>query len=265
MKFGFLLAVLLVPRLASAEAWTPPKDPDPMKILQEVTADTQAKRYEESLAKLEWFYEHALEYQPSLAGVRLSFAIANWGQLGQAYPPALVKLREIRDAAKERVTPEEGRKIAFEDFQELASINRELGDEEQTVDAFRAIDATDADAAKRVFAVAEPALIRARDYELCGKYIDADESLEQILRSYNMADKLAKNPKIGESYLKYANKKFLNDSATLVALLVINDRTAEAEQVADELKKVEGDGKLHAKLNAALEKAIQGVVPKPWP
>ncbi|BBO33556.1 hypothetical protein [Lacipirellula parvula] len=265
MKFGFLLAVLLLSRLASAEAWTPPKDPDPMQILQEVDVDTQAKRYEESLAKLEWFYEHALEYQPSLTGVRLSFALSNWGKLGQSYPPALVKLREVRDAAKQRITPEEGRKIAFEDFQEFTSINRELGDEEQTVDAFRAIDATDTDAAQRVFALAEPALIRAKDYELCGKYIDADESLEQILNSYKMAEKLAKNPKIGDSYIKYANKKFLNDSATLVALLVVNDRTAEAEEVMHELKKVEGDGKLHAKLTKELDTAIQGVVPKPWP
>jgi hypothetical protein len=265
MKFGFLLAVLLIPRLAMAEAWTPPKDPDPHKILQEANADAQARRYEESLAKHVWYHEHALEYQPSQAGVRLSFALSGWGKLGEAYPPALVKLREIRDAAQKRVTPAEGRKIAFEDFQEFASINRELGDEEQTVAAFQAIDAAGDDGAQRVFAVAEPALIRAKKYELCGKYIDADESLERILRSYEMADKLAKKPKIGESYLKYANKKFLNESATLVALLVVNDRTAEAEEVMHELKKVEGDGKLHAKLTAELKKAIQGVVPKPWP
>jgi len=265
MKFGFLLAVLLIPQWARADAWTPPKDPDPQKILQEAGADEQANRYEEALAKYVWFYEHALEYQPSLTGVRLSFALSGWGKLGQEYPPALIKLREVRDAAKERITPEEGRKISFEDFHEFASINRELGDEEQTVAAFRAIDAAEDDGAQRVFAVAEPSLIRAKDYELCGKYIDADESLERILRGYEMAGKLAKKPKIGSSYLKYANKKFLNDSATLVALLVVNDRTAEAEEVMHELKKVDGDSKFHAKLTAELEKAIEGVVPKPWP
>ena len=265
MKFLLLVAVMLVPGMAWAEAWTPPADPDPQKILQEADADVQAKRYEDALAKYVWFNEHALEYQPSLTGVRLSFALMSWLKLGEVYPPALVKLREVRDAAKDRVTPQEGRRIAFEDFQEFVSINKYLGDEKQTVEAFRAIDAADPDEAPRLFALAEPALIRAKDYELCGKYIDADESLERILDSYKMADKLASNPKIGERYKKYANKKFLNDATTLVALLVVNDRTAEAEEVMHELKKVDGDSKFHAKLTAELETAIQGVVPKPWP
>lgn len=265
MKVLLLVAVMLVPGVAWAEAWTPPADPDPQKILQEADADAQAKRYEDALAKHVWFHEHALEYQPSLTGVRLSFALSSWLKLGEEYPPALVKLREIRDAAKERVTPTKGRKIAFDDFHDFESINKSLGDEKQTVEAFQAIDAADADEAPRLFPLAEPALIRAKDYKLCGKYIDADESLERILDSYNMADKLASNPKIGERYLKYANKKFLNDSATLVALLVVNDRKAEAEEVMHELKKAKGDSKLHAKLAAALETAIEGVVPKPWP
>ena len=265
MKFLLLVAVMLVPGVAWAEGWTPPADPDPQKILKEASADEQAKRYEDALAKHVWYHEHALEYQPSQAGVRLSFALVSWFKLGEAYPPALVKLREVRDAAKVRVTPQEGRKIKFEDFQEFVSINKYLDDEKQTVDAFRAIDAADADEAPRLFALAEPALIRAKDYKLCGKYIDADESLERILRSFKEADKLAANPKIGETYMRFANKKFLNASATLVALLVVNDRTAEAEEVSHELKKVKGDAKFHAKLNAELEKAIQGVVPKPWP
>ena len=265
MKFLLLIAVLLVPEAAWAEAWTPPADPDPQKIMREAEADARAKRYEEALAKHVWFHEHALEYRPSLSGVRLSFALSDWLELGESYPPALVKLREIRDELKERVTPQEDRKIAFDDFHDFASINKYLGDEKLTVAAFRAIDAADADEAPRLFGLAEPALIRAKDYTLCGKYIDADESLEQILRSFKQADKLAANPKIGEMYLKYANKKFLNDSATLVALLVVNDRKSEAEEVMHELKKVEGDSKFHAKLTAELEKAIQGVVPKPWP
>lgn len=265
MKRLLLAVVMLVPGVSWAEAWTPPPNPDPQKILQEADADAQAKRYEDALAKHVWFNEHALEYQPSLTGVRLSFALSSWLKLGESYPPALVKLREVRDAAKDRITPQEGRRIAFEDFQEFVSINKYLSDEKQTVEAFRAIDAADPDDASRLFALAEPALIRAKDYELCGKYIDADESLEQILDSYQRADKLASNPKIGERYKKYADKEFLSEATTLVALLVVNDRTAEAEEVMHELKKVDGDSKFHAKLTAGLEKAIQGVVPKPWP
>src|SRR5690349_21544262 len=110
MKFLLLVVVLLVPGAAFAEGWTPPADPDPQQILNEARDDARAKHYEEALEKYVWFHEHALEYRPSMSGVRLSFALSDWVKLGESYPPALVKLREIRDAVKKRVTPEEGRK-----------------------------------------------------------------------------------------------------------------------------------------------------------
>ena len=69
----------------------------------------------------------------------------------------------------------------------------------------------------------------------------------------------------GNRLPEFAKKNFVNDAATLVALLVVNDREAEAETVVHEVKKETGDAAFHAKLAAELEKAMKGTVPKPWP
>jgi hypothetical protein len=77
--------------------WAPPANPDPHKILDEAQDDARAGRYADALAKHVWFHENALKYEPSLAGVRLSFALGYWVAFGNSYPPALQKLKSIRD------------------------------------------------------------------------------------------------------------------------------------------------------------------------
>lgn len=55
-------------------------------------------RYEEALREHIWFHDHALAKQPSLYGVRLSYALADWVDFGKVYPPALAALQAVRDA-----------------------------------------------------------------------------------------------------------------------------------------------------------------------
>ncbi len=79
-----------------AADYTPPVNPDPQKILQEAQADTSAGRYKDALAKHVWFQENALKYQPSMVGVRSSFALMYFGELAQKHPPAMEKLKSMR-------------------------------------------------------------------------------------------------------------------------------------------------------------------------
>src|SRR6185436_13019993 len=81
--------------------WTPTVKPgelpDPGAILNEAKQLMQAEKYEEALQRHIWYHNHALEIKPSLSGVRLSFALANWVELGRRYPRAKQALVEIRD------------------------------------------------------------------------------------------------------------------------------------------------------------------------
>ncbi|HTD86247.1 MAG TPA: serine/threonine-protein kinase, partial [Candidatus Binatia bacterium] len=86
---------------ASKELWSPSlgpgEKPQPSKILDEAKEQRQHGEYEQALQRHIWYHNHALEFEPSLTGVRLSFALAEWIELGRRYPRARRALIEIRD------------------------------------------------------------------------------------------------------------------------------------------------------------------------
>lgn len=260
LTLALAIPVLVVSGCAQKvdDEWKPPKNPDPEKILDEAQADARAKRYEDALAKHVWFHRNALKHERALAGVRLSFALSDWHELGKAYPPALVKLKEIRDEAAKNVT---NGKDVRDSFLDLASINRTVGEESRTKEIFVLLDAQNADAAKEVFDIAQRALINTKEYKLCGKYIDSKRSFPRIIEHFRMDKRLAKNPRFGAEHLEFANKKFTNNAATLIALLAVNGRKAEAEEIAGDAKKEWNNASFHAEI----DKALQGKIPKPWP
>ena len=253
-----MVCVMAVP--ASAE-WTPPEKPDPQAILQEAQADADAKRYADALAKHVWFHEHALEHQPSMSGVRLSFALGSWVRLGDRYPAALEKLEAVRDAAADAVLESKLRKTN-ELFYDFAAINRELEEEARTTELFVELDKDYPEKAEKVFSTALPALLKAKDYKLCGKYLSPKTSIEQYTRMFHDHEKMAKDPRFANSDLRdFGHKKFTNDVTILVALLVVNERQPEAGEVADRAKKEWAD----VEFQAAVDKALTGEMPKPWP
>jgi hypothetical protein len=236
--------------------WTAPDHPDPSAILSEAREDARAGRYEVALAKHEWIQRDSLARQPSFAGVRASFALSAWVELGGSYPPALDSLRRFRDQALGIVI--EGRGVHPE-FHDFVAINHYLGEEERTRDAFVALDRDRPDVAAKVYELAEPALIEAKDYAVCGRYLKPERrwAVTVQLRSLNR-----KRPEYAESHLKdFDEKSFTYRSAVVIALLVLNDRGAEARRMADLARAEWDDPSFHSTIAAALE----GTLPPRFP
>ncbi len=257
MKPTFSALLVLTASIAYAD-WTPPEKPDPKQVLQQAQADTAARRYKDALAKHVWYHQNALTYEPSLKGVRLSYALSDWGKLGERYPPALKKLKSIRDENTEEIRDGKG---SLELFHDISQINRTLKEDVKTKDLFIWLDSNRPDLAKDVYDFAQPALIKAKEYRVCGGYIiDPDKSYERILQHYQMmkqsADALG-NKQVTE----IANKLFANGTATLVALLVINDRKEDADRIATQAANEWND---HQFLKQ-LKEARKGKVPAPGP
>jgi len=248
-----LLVAIVVSSVAADGPWLPPENPDPSAILKEAQADTRTGNYEQALAKHVWYHENALTYQPAQSGVRLSFALMYWKQLADAYPAALFKLMEIREKAIFDVLGGANARAAF---QELTAINRTLKEEQRTVETFVSLHEKNASAAKQVYPLAQPALIKAKEYKLCGSYVDPDQ-FRITTATYQATKRMAKDAKLGD----FANNKFSNDATTLVALLVVNDRTSEAAKVAAAAKQEWDDKGFHK----AIDEALKGKVPDPWP
>jgi hypothetical protein len=237
------LSVLLSLAAVFAHAgWTPPAHPDAQKILDEAEADTSAGRYDNALAKHLWFHENALKLDPALSGVRLSFAISDWEKLGAVYPPALEKLKAIRDEAGKAVRESVEYRQAFIDFE---SFNRDwIGDvneDNKTKELFIWLDANKPNVATNVYDVAQRVLVAAKEFHLCGKYINPDSSYQRILLRYreNMHGDSDEPNLFRRRYQQnYDKNRFEGDVYTLVALLVLNERKADADRIATEATKV---------------------------
>lgn len=254
---------LCLPVVVFADDWTPPENPDLSAILQEAKKDASDGNYELALAKQIWFHENAVRLQPSMSAVRRSFALSNWLELGENFPPALKKMREVRDETEEKIRDEDRVRVRFSDFHDFVALNATLRQEERTAETFKWLHESDPEDAKRVYHIAEASLIKQKDYELCGQYIEPEKDAKQIGESYISGLESAK--RFGQHHLDFVERKIVNDAAILVGLLVINDRAEEAKEIATELEGYVRDDNLSKKLKRALENSLKGIVPKPWP
>ena len=146
--------------------------------------------YKGSLAKHVWFHDNALKVSPSYYGVRLSFALSNWIELGNKYPNALEKLKSIRDEKTSRLLAGEMNRELFHDVE---SINAHLGEVASTVQLFKRIEAVNPRFASEVFDVADEALLQAGEHGLAKKYLgDPKKRLDAAKRNFNEGMAFAK-------------------------------------------------------------------------
>jgi hypothetical protein len=239
--------------------WTPPTDPDASKIYEELAEDRRAQRYEDALSKTLWFYEHALEHEPAMSGVRRSFALAEWINLGETYPPAMAALCAARDAAEDNVRS--GLNVSHY-LSDAVALNRVLEEQTRDVALFKWLDTLHPDLARANFALYFPSMVEAREYALCSKYMDA----EQLLRSAaglfaTVKEQAATMPACAEVILGFSADRFRAEAATIVAVLALADRHDDAQRLAIVARLTLDD----CEMDALLTHARNGEMPKSWP
>jgi len=257
-----LLCLISLPACSTVwqepEIWQPPENPNPEEILNSIHEDVLAERYQTALAKHVWFFENALQYKPELYGVRLLSALREWAELAKIYPPALVKLKEARDKALNQVY--EGEDL-WPAFQDLTSLNHHLDEDMLTKDTFLLLHHQNPTAAKTVFVLAQPALVKAGEYKVCGQYLEPENFYQNILEIRHAELRMSQNPQTIPNIMKFSDKRFTSDVGILVALLVINNRADEANTIANQARQ-EWD---NADFHKALDSALTGKVPPLWP
>lgn len=140
---------------------------DPRARLQRGLESAAAGRYEDALRDYIWFHENALEHEPSLYGVRLSFALWYWIELANEYPEARRALKRIRDEKTARLLNGDTSRDLFHDVE---SINERLENEEATYELFTALEKANPDFADICADLAMPAIVKAGDFEMARRY-----------------------------------------------------------------------------------------------
>lgn len=144
---------------------------------------THAGRYEEALVEHLWLWEHMLEYEPAMVGVRTSFFAADLQRLVNDYAPARIAIGELRD----RAAPSPSGPIEVEPLHDWVCLNSVLGEAGRTLAWY---DALPPRRRARLGAVLEHALVPVLIDD--GRWADAGALYEKPLETLNtVADSLA--------------------------------------------------------------------------
>jgi hypothetical protein len=265
------------PAPASTETWSPASDekPDFLTILNSAKGLMNEGSYEESLQRYLWYFDHSRN-DAGQRGVRLSFALSDWIELGRRYPKAKQALIEIRDADMQRFAAGDG----YSDlFQEIAGINQYLNADDATLALFKSVEQSDTKLAQQCYVFAKDLLAQHGDYATCRKYLgdpqkafggisngwrqmkqfeqrNAERSEEQRKRFEEMAKTNAAftHLPVFPSPPPFADNNFIAQTRQLIEILVGTGGKADAEKIQAEALTVLDDSKLKSAVGDAEEK-----------
>ena len=180
---------------------------DPREVLRQARQLVKSEQYAAALEKYIWFHDHALDVDRAFAGVRLSYAILEWVDLGEVYPPARKALESVRDAKTESLTQGTYDVSLFHD---VASINRAFGQVERTRDLFKTIAAADRSVAEKCFHIALESLVDTKEFALARSFMpDPQKEIEHFAMPFKFDQQSTRSdsPEIQEALVKIYVKK----------------------------------------------------------
>lgn len=220
MKILLAIAITLAAASAHAE--------DMQKYLSDTQEMVRQGKHEEALQRFRWFHDHALEHDPAMYGVRLSFALGYWKALGDVYPPARAALVETRDRKEKNILQGKGTAHLFHD---VASLNNTLGDDQKTVELFRKLDAEQNDLAKQCWDMAKDSIIKGKAYDLARKYIgNPVREWGKVQAMYEQHKAMYGGNNFGDHFKAYSENRFVEESIKLIHVaLALDDKKAARE------------------------------------
>ncbi|MGD0744476.1 MAG: protein kinase [Verrucomicrobiota bacterium] len=262
--------------VASAETWSPTlasdEQPDLQIILNAAKSLTAEGSYEEALQHYLWYFNHSRN-DAGQRGVRLSFALSDWVELGRRYPKAKQALMEIRDAEARQFSEGAG---YFDLFQEIAGINQYLNDTEATLALFKVIEQRDRQLAGQCYPFVQGLLVQQGEYAKCLGYLgDPQAAFERIRdsreRMKNWEDQQANRREQDKERLQamaktnpafahfppvpepppFADNHFVGQTRELIEILVGAGRKSDAEIIRDEALSVLDDVRIKSAVSDA--------------
>lgn len=203
------------------------------------------RKLDDATDEFVWLWNHMLEHQPSMHGVRLSFMASDMKRLAEAHAPAKKAFTELRDALTPAVNGENPQREQVADWMELCKI---VGDDAVVMDWFpKALDNRIARSLlerswHELFAIFAQ---NNRAGELIKLFPDPmAEADRQIKRLDHMAEQIARAdfPEDRRKEMQEPLSRLRNSNlARLYAVCLAADRDDDATNIAEMLLKIEGN------------------------
>jgi len=236
MKSLWVFGLVLLVGMAGLQAETM------QEYLQKTIRLANDGETQEALDRFVWFHQHALEHEPAMYGVRLSFALSYWKKLADVYPPALAAMREIRDRSQKRMASGDGSKALFDD---VVAFNGELAlnEPEKSLALFELLDRKQPELARKCWPRIRKTVIAAGKYRLARKYYgDAMNAFLTLENEYE--ENVRRYDKFGLRFQTWNEDNFAEEVLDLV-------------KVADALGQHDVAGKIRARANTLLTRPVE--------
>ena len=260
--------------------WSPTlvsgEKPDLQNILDAAKGFMGEGSYEEALQRYLWYFDHS-RHHAGQQGVRISFALSDWIELGRRYPKARQALLDIRDADTREFSAGRG----YADlFQEVAAINHYLNDDQATLALFKTTQQLDKTLAQQCFGQVQSLLVQKGEYDLCLSYLgDPQANFENLERSWkrtkqmeeHMSDLRQQQARRMQAFAqsnsaiaaapfslpeppKFADNNFVGQVRQLIEILVATGHQADAEKIRDQAVAELDDARLKSAVSDAEQK-----------
>jgi hypothetical protein len=186
-------------------------------------------RFDEALREFQWFHGHALEVTPSLYGVRLSYALGAWVDLGAAYPPALEALQAVRERDAALLLAGKGNRGLFHD---VVAIDDELGESARTHALCVALEQAEPALMLECAGIALPAVIAAGDHALAERLLpEPEETIRERSRFLNRVFARFRRQYGRTMYIPSQIELYASDVRQVSGVLEQRGRQAEAARL----------------------------------
>lgn len=123
------------------------------------------KKYTEALAAHQKYFKDSKG--TSYSGVRLSFGLSSWAELGEVYPPAHMALAQMATKRKNIIY---AGNADFDVFQEYTSINSYIHRQDESIETFLYVEKNYPQQVQRLYPLVEDILIAKKEYDIIKKY-----------------------------------------------------------------------------------------------
>jgi len=191
------------------------------------------ERYEEALAHVLWYHDHSLAEDRSCAGVRLSFALHDWLELAERYPPALAAFHARRDA---KAADLRAGRLDRDLFKDVAAMGGMIGQDALVADLFSELHEAYPAFACQCAPIALPFLVRTGRFALARHYLP-DPVLHMRQRAGELVRDVAgsvSRPAITAPRYRAEVRNFVDDLQDVLRILRATGAHALAEETRQE-------------------------------
>jgi len=225
---------------------------DPREVLDRARLHVTNKEYAVALQDYKWFFENSTKIRSSLFGVKHSYCVSEWRNLGDLYEPALKLYRTVLNDRKNRLLRGEADWDLFMEFDALCKYD---GRKSEVVEVFLSFhnDNQKTKFTKLIFNPIKEDLLSYGYTAICSQYI-ADPVLEaeRIIELHRINMEREERFPIKGKDGSFSDEMYNKDVGFLLTVLKKSNRFDEFESVKNRLKSyyfTEKLNKLVRKLN----------------